>query len=116
VRRPERVGDPVAVAAPEELQDVVEEAMDGKVRQLVEAHGGGMEVEVDDAGTAHVTFRGRCANCPSAPVTMGALVRPALLRIPGVTQVTRRGATSRFAEERIAKMFDITPVERLGSP
>ncbi|MFF5177821.1 NifU family protein [Micromonospora sp. NPDC000316] len=83
-------------------------ALDGKVRQLVEAHGGGISVDVDSAGDAHVTFHGRCAACPSAPVTMGSLVRPTLLKIEGVRSVTRNGAVSRFAEARIEKMFGLS--------
>jgi Fe-S cluster biogenesis protein NfuA len=82
-------------------------ALDGKVRQLVEAHGGGVTVDVDAEGDALVTFHGRCAVCPSAPVTMGSLVRPALLKIEGVRSVTREGAVSRFAEARIEKMFGL---------
>ena len=82
-------------------------ALDGKVRQLVEAHGGGVTVDVDADGDAHVTFHGRCAACPSAPVTMGSLVRPALLKIEGVRSVTRDGAVSRFAEARIEAMFGL---------
>ncbi|ADL47286.1 NifU family protein [Micromonospora aurantiaca (nom. illeg.)] len=83
-------------------------ALDGKVRQLVEAHGGGVTVDVDADGDARVTFHGRCAACPSAPVTMGSLVRPALLKIEGVRSVTRAGAVSRFAEARIEKMFGLS--------
>lgn len=84
-----------------------DEALEGKVRQLVEAHGGGITVEVDDGGDARISFKGRCRACPSAPVTMGALVRPALLRVEGVRSVSREGGVSRFAEERIARMFGI---------
>jgi Fe-S cluster biogenesis protein NfuA len=82
-------------------------ALDGKVRQLVEAHGGGVSVDVDADGDAHVTFHGRCAACPSAPVTMGSLVRPALLQIDGVRSVSRDGAVSRYAEARIEAMFGL---------
>jgi Fe-S cluster biogenesis protein NfuA len=90
-----------------QLSARADQALDGKVRQLVEAHGGGVEVAVDDAGDARVTFRGRCAACPSAPVTMGSLVTPALLRIEGVRSVSRSGGVSRFAEARIARMFGL---------
>ncbi|MEV0729314.1 NifU family protein [Polymorphospora sp. NPDC050346] len=86
-------------------------ALDGKVRQLVEAHGGGVTVDVGADGDAHVTFHGRCAACPSAPVTMGSLVTPALLQVEGVRTVSRRGNVSRFAEARIAAMFGLDTAE-----
>jgi Fe-S cluster biogenesis protein NfuA len=89
-----------------------DQALEGKVRQLVEAHGGGITVDVDREGDAHITFHGRCAACPSAPVTMGSLVRPTLLQVEGVKSVSCNGSVSRFAEERIARMFDITEVTK----
>ncbi|WP_433086835.1 NifU family protein [Dactylosporangium sp. CA-052675] len=90
-----------------EVNRAADLALEGKVRQLVEAHGGGITVEVNDEGDAHISFKGRCRACPSAPVTMGALVRPALLQVEGVRSVSREGGVSRFAEERIARMFGI---------
>ncbi|MFI5835868.1 MULTISPECIES: NifU family protein [Micromonospora] len=91
-----------------DLNRAADRALEGKVRQLVEAHGGGITVQVDDAGDARVSLKGRCRACPSAPVTMGALVRPTLLAVEGVRSVSREGGVSRFAEERIARMFGIT--------
>jgi Fe-S cluster biogenesis protein NfuA len=96
------------------LAQRAERALDGRVRQVVEAHGGGITLDVTAPGEVRVNFQGRCAACPSAAITMGSLVRPALLEVEGVTSVTRRGATSRFAEERIAKLFSITPRDRLA--
>ncbi|MBM2614830.1 NifU family protein [Actinoplanes sp. LDG1-06] len=85
----------------------VDQALEGKVRQLVEAHGGGITVDVDNEGDAHITFHGRCAACPSAPVTMGSLVRPTLLKIEGVRSVSRDSTVSPYAEARILKMFGL---------
>lgn len=92
----------------ETLAERSERALDGPVRQVIEAHGGGITLDTDPTGKLRVNFKGRCASCPSAAITMASLVRPALLAVEGVTSVTRSGGTSRFAEERIAKMFNIT--------
>ena len=96
------------MASDKKLAKRVDKALDGKVRQLVEAHGGGITVDVDKQGDAHITFHGRCAACPSAPVTMGSLVRPTLLKIEGVRSVSRDSTVSPYAEARILKRFGLS--------
>jgi Fe-S cluster biogenesis protein NfuA len=93
--------------ASDKVSAAADRALEGKVRQLVEAHGGGITVSVSDDGDAHISFKGRCASCPSAPVTMGSLVRPALLAVKGVKSVSRDSSVSKYAEARIAKMFNL---------
>ncbi|HEX4830404.1 MAG TPA: NifU family protein [Trebonia sp.] len=107
--------DAAASDAARELAERAEQALEGRVRQVVEAHGGGITLDVTGPGEVRVNFQGRCQACPSAAITMGSLVRPALLEVEGVSSVTRRGATSRFAEERIARMFAITPRDAVAS-
>lgn len=70
--------------------------------------GGTIEVEsLTPDGRVSVRLGGACIGCPLRPLTMGWLVRPALLEVPGVREVVHTGlALSEFAEARIRRLYD----------
>ena len=83
--------------------------LDGLSRQLqrlgrlMAAHGGSIELDcVSPDGSVRVAFRGLCAACALRPVTLLALIRPALLAVDGVTSVEATGVrVSAEAEARL---------------
>jgi Fe-S cluster biogenesis protein NfuA len=90
------------------LQERVDAVLEGRARQVIEAHGGGVLITATEDGHVSVDFKGRCGACPSAAVTMGSLVEPLIRQVEGVTRVTRHGRrVSVHAERRIAKMFGL---------
>jgi len=74
-----------------------------EVNALMRAHAGGMElVEVGADGSVSLRFAGKCTGCELRPVTMASIVRPALLAVEGVKQVTAAGVRiSEEAEQRL---------------
>lgn len=73
------------------------------VSHLLEAHGGGIEVQVGDSpGSVRVRFTGLCTSCCLRPLTVANIVGPALLAVPGVTQVDVEG--SRISAEGIERL------------
>jgi Fe-S cluster biogenesis protein NfuA len=73
------------------------------VSHLMSAHGGRIELlSVSDAGKVRVRFRGLCTACALKPITLTAIVRPALMSIPGVEEVEAVGVhLSEEARERL---------------
>jgi Fe-S cluster biogenesis protein NfuA len=74
------------------------------INRLIRAHAGAIELDaVDDDGCLHVRYTGMCTGCDFRPVTTAGTVEPALLDLPGVTQVEVAGhRTSDDATARIA--------------
>jgi len=89
---------PAAAPPPSPLTTVqkvlrVQEVIDKEIRPLLEQDGGSVEL-VDIVGdTVQVRFRGRCAVCPTAHVTMEHLVQAKLREFvaPGLTVEQVRG-------------------------
>jgi Fe-S cluster biogenesis protein NfuA len=74
---------------------------------VISAHGGRLELlDLDPAGKVEVKFRGLCTACELRPITLAAIVEPALLALPGVSEVSVSGLNlSTAARDRIASSF-----------
>lgn len=95
---------PLSAPAPAGPVDVAR--LRDRIRQvcaLMRSHAGGVElVDVDSAGVVELRFTGMCQGCPFRPVTMYGTIVPALLAVPGVSEVRAAGARiSEFAAERL---------------
>ena len=74
-----------------------------ELRPALEAHAGGIELLDLDAGIVRLRYTGMCTGCPLRPLTTASTVRPALLSLPGVTDVQIEGSRiSAEAEARLA--------------
>jgi Fe-S cluster biogenesis protein NfuA len=74
-----------------------------RVTALFRSHGGSVEVAgTDAAGAVRVRFGGMCSGCPSQAACLQHTVRPRLMAVPGVTEVTATGA--RVSEEAAARL------------
>jgi Fe-S cluster biogenesis protein NfuA len=92
-----------AVTAPAQVDRA---ALAQRIRQVcavMRSHAGAIElVGVDAAGVVELRFTGMCQGCPFRPLTMHGTIIPALLAVPGVTEVWAAGARiSEFAQERL---------------
>lgn len=79
------MADEVKTTLKDKVQPVIE-----KIRPLLQADGGDIElVSVDEAtGTVSVRLQGACKGCPGAAMTLKMGVERHLKeRVPGVTQV-----------------------------
>ena len=72
------------------------ELLTERVRQVsavMRSHAGAIElVDVSPAGVVELRFTGMCQGCPFRPLTMYGTIIPALLAVPGVTDVRAPGA------------------------
>ena len=57
-----------------ELYEQIEKVLDEKVRPTLHRDGGDIEIVGVEEGTLKVRFIGRCQNCPSASLTLEAIV------------------------------------------
>jgi Fe-S cluster biogenesis protein NfuA len=85
---------------------------------VLDAHAGGVELlDVSQEGKVTLRFTGMCTGCQFRPLTVAGTLRPALLAVPGVTQVAAEGARiSAEAEDRLAYYFSISGLSRLRLP
>lgn len=67
------------------------------VNSMVALHGGRVALAEASEGVVKVSFHGLCAGCMLRPTTLNALVRPALLGVPGVERV--EGVGFRMSDE-----------------
>jgi Fe-S cluster biogenesis protein NfuA len=74
-----------------------------QVCAVMRSHAGAVElVEVGLDGVVELRFTGMCQGCPFRPLTMHGTIVPALMEVPGVTEVRAAGARiSEFAAERL---------------
>jgi Fe-S cluster biogenesis protein NfuA len=81
----------------------------GHLDQLIRAHAGGLVLEdITADGVVRLRFTGMCAGCEYRPVTTASAIRPALMALPGVSDVEIAGGRiSKEAEARIAE--DLAP-------
>jgi len=78
---------PDAPPAPREASPATpttaEEAIASFVRPLVEADGGGVELDAVEGSHVVVRLTRLCAGCPGAPYTIDGVIRPALESVFG---------------------------------
>lgn len=101
--------------------DALRHRVEQRIAQLgpvLDAHAGGVELlDVSRDGEVTLRFTGMCTGCRFRPLTVAGTLRPALLAVPGVTQVAAEGARiSAEAEERLAHYFSVSGLSRLQSP
>ncbi|MCA9704895.1 MAG: NifU family protein, partial [Myxococcales bacterium] len=121
----ERVAAGGAASAPAEACDpdaLYAGTLVERVRRVVETiiepvlrnDGGRLDVlEIRDDGDVEVRFVGSCANCPYSLLSMEQIVKPTMLRIPGVRRVLHR-ARLRDGEQRAAGRPRSRPLPVLG--
>jgi anaerobic selenocysteine-containing dehydrogenase/Fe-S cluster biogenesis protein NfuA len=70
----------------------VKEVIDRYITPVLENDGGMLELLnfSEETGEATVRFLGSCANCPSSLLSVETIVKPPLLKIPGVEHVVHR--------------------------
>jgi Fe-S cluster biogenesis protein NfuA len=88
--------------------DVVLERLE-RLRPILDAHAGGIELVELHGSTVRLRFTGMCTGCHLRPLTTASTIRPALLELTGVETVEIEGSRiSAEAEARLAAAF--TPV------
>jgi Fe-S cluster biogenesis protein NfuA len=77
-----------------------------RLSERLRSHGGGVElVDFSSDGALRVRLTGMCAGCYAKPLTVGAVIRPALEGVAGVTRVDVLGARmSLAAYERVGAL------------
>ncbi len=93
--------------------DQLQKVIDEKVRPLLQAHGGDLELlEITADGFVKVRLAGACSTCPSAQQTLSELVETALKEacpeIKGVVAVTQ------VSQSLIDEALSILRKERRG--
>lgn len=90
----------------------LEAVLDERVRPLLRAHGGDMEVISAEDGVLRFKLRGRCSGCPAADLTTEELIRGEVLeRCPSIRQVVLVQETS---QELIDQARDIMRMRHGG--
>ena len=85
------------------LRAAVENALES-VRPALRAHAGDVEIVSLDRGSVQLRFLGMCRGCPLRPVTTASTLRPALMAVSGVKEVSVEGSrVSAEAEDRLAR-------------
>lgn len=75
----------------EQTELAVLQALDARVRPFLRLHGGDCELASIVNGVVTIRFLMACTACKLRPLTLLAGVRPRLLTIPGVREVTAVG-------------------------
>lgn len=79
-----------------------------RLRPVLDAHAGGIELVEVDGGTVRLRFTGMCTGCHLRPLTTASTIRPALLELAGVEAVEIEGSRiSAEAEARLAAVFGL---------
>lgn len=78
------------------------------VRARLRSHGGDVEVvNITECGEVDIAFIGACHGCPALAFTYAAVVRPALLAVPGVSEVRSHQVNiSPVLARRLQKVMD----------
>lgn len=97
---------------PSELEDRVRERV-ASLSRVLAYHAGGIELErISPAGDVRLRFTGMCSHCALRPLTLAAVLRPALEKVEGVTSVEIAGL--RISEESERKLRKtVQPVQPL---
>jgi Fe-S cluster biogenesis protein NfuA len=84
-----------------------------RLRPVLAAHAGGIELVEVDGGTVRLRFTGMCTGCHLRPLTTASTIRPALLGLAGVEAVEIEGSRiSAEAEARLAAAFGAVSAKR----
>jgi Fe-S cluster biogenesis protein NfuA len=85
----------------------IEGVVEAQIRPLLNIHGGDIDVvSVSERGDVELEFQGACRACPLKHVTYAIAVRERLRQLPGVQEVTVRGARlSDAALDRVARSY-----------
>lgn len=79
-----------------------------RLRPVLDAHAGGIELVEVDGGTVRLRFTGMCTGCHLRPLTTASTIRPALLELASVEAVEIEGSRiSAEAEARLAAVFGL---------
>jgi Fe-S cluster biogenesis protein NfuA len=78
-----------------------------RMRPVLGAHAGGIELVEVEGSTVRLRFTGMCTGCHLRPLTTASTIRPALLELEGVEAVEIEGSRiSAEAEARLAAALD----------
>jgi Fe-S cluster biogenesis protein NfuA len=78
-----------------------------RMRPVLDAHAGGIELVEVEGSTVRLRFTGMCTGCHLRPLTTASTIRPALLELEGVEAVEIEGSRiSAEAEARLAAALD----------
>ena len=92
--------------------DVVLERLE-RLRPILDAHAGGIELVEVHGSTVRLRFTGMCTGCHLRPLTTASTIRPALLELAGVETVEIEGSRiSAEAEARLAAAFRLVSSKR----
>jgi Fe-S cluster biogenesis protein NfuA len=81
----------------------IEAKLNGRIRPVLQAHGGDLTLLTVANGVVGVRFEGACVGCPLRPVTMAVTIGPALRAIAGVEGVQAEGVrVSQASASRLA--------------
>ena len=79
-----------------ELELKINHVIDERVKPVLAAHGGSLEIVSFEDGLLSVRFLGQCAGCPSAMLTIEEVVEKELIEsVPEIQSVTLVQETSR---------------------
>lgn len=106
------------VTAPDRVDRTTLEQRIRQVNAVMRSHAGAIElVGADPHGVVEVRFTGMCQGCPFRPLTMHGTIIPALLDVPGVTEVWAAGARiSEFAQDRLRAALGDRPTHLPALP
>ena len=77
-----------------------------RLRPVLDAHAGGIELVEVRGSTVRLRFTGMCTGCHLRPLTTASTIRPALLELAGVEAVEIEGSRiSAEAEARLVAAF-----------
>jgi len=94
----------------ETLAREIEAKLNGRIRPVLQVHGGDLTLLTLAKGVVGVRFEGACVGCPLRPVTMAVTIAPALRAIPGVEGVQAEGVRmSRASAARLAAALPGAP-------
>ena len=84
-----------------------------RLRPVLDAHAGGIEIVEVRGSTVRLRFTGMCTGCHLRPLTTASTIRPALLELAGVEAVEIEGSrVSAEAEARLAAAFRLVSAKR----
>jgi Fe-S cluster biogenesis protein NfuA len=90
-----------------------------EVRARLRAHGGDATVHDVEDGVAEIHWHGACRSCPAVALTLGGVVGPAALAVPGVRTIRSGRPVSPMALdrlERIARRYGSLPAGEVAAP
>jgi Fe-S cluster biogenesis protein NfuA len=96
--------DTASGTSPATLTGRIQAKLDGRVRPMLQIHGGDIELVNSSPDSVVVRFHGACIGCPLRPLTIAALVEPAIREVAGSATVDSGTRVSAAAARRLAKL------------